>query len=164
MKSERKNFDRDLLDSVIMRDVDAVRRLLSQGANVNAEDSEHRETPLTLAVKFADVKLVQLLLDAGAKIDAQDAWGRTALFYAPILSETFKVLLSAKADVHAADAEGNTILMYKVSQSASLDEVDELLRLDVNPNLQNQDGETALDVAESLGLVKVAARLRQAAG
>ena len=164
MKSERKKLDRDLLDSVIMRDVDSVRRLLSQGANINAEDSEHLETPLMLAVKFAGVKMVRLLLDVGAKVAAQDSWGRTALFYAPVLSETFKVLLSAKADVHAQDAEGNTILTYQVSRSASLAEVEELLQLGVDLNLQNEDGETALDIAESLGLVKVAARLRQAAG
>jgi len=30
--------------------------------------------------------------------------------------------------------------------------------------LKNEDGETALDIAESLGLVKVAARLRSRAG
>jgi len=164
MKSESKKLNRDLFDSVIMRDIDGVRHLLSQGANVNAEDSEHRETPLMLAVKFADVTMVRLLLDTSAKVDAQDSWGRTALFYAPIFSETFKVLLSAKADVHATDAEGNSILTHKVSQSAALAEVEELLRLGVDPNLKNENGETALDVAENLGLVKITARLRSRAG
>ena len=50
MKSELKQLDRDLLDSVIMRDIARVRELLEQGAKVNAKDAEHQETPLMLAV------------------------------------------------------------------------------------------------------------------
>jgi ankyrin repeat protein len=54
--------------------------------------------------------------------------------------------------------------MQKVSESASLAEVEELLRLGVDPRVQDEDGKTALDLAESLGLVKVVERLRSWAG
>jgi ankyrin repeat protein len=164
MKSELKQLDRDLLDSVIMRDIARVRELLEQGANVNAKDAEHQETPLMLAVKRRSVGIVKLLLEAGAEVSTRDDWGRTALFYAPVSSEMFGVLLNAGADVHAKDGEGNTILMRKVSESASLAEVEELLRLGVDPRVQDEDGETALDLAESLGLVKVVERLHSWAG
>jgi uncharacterized protein len=164
MESERKQLDRDLLDSVTMRDIARVRDLLEQGANVNAKDDEHEETPLMLAVKFAGVDMVQLLVEAGADVDARDSWGRTALFYAPVSSEAFRVLLRAGADIRVRDEEGNSILMRKVSESASLSDVEELLRLGVDPDLQNGDGETALDLAESLGLIEVVKRLRSLAG
>lgn len=45
-----------------------------------------------------------------------------------------------------------------------LADVEELLRIGVEPSIRNEDGETALDLAESLGLVKVIERLRSRAG
>lgn len=164
MDSERKQLNRELLDSVIMRNITHVRELLERGADLNAKDAEHNETPLMLAVKFASVDMVRHLLEAGAEVDARNDRGRTALFYAPVLSEVFGVLLRAGADVHARDEEGNTILMRKVSESASLAEVEYLLNLEVDPSARNEDGETALDLAESLGLVRVVERLRVRAG
>jgi ankyrin repeat protein len=164
MASKRKQLNRALLDAVIMRNIAQSRELLNQGADVNARDNEHEETPLILAAKFTGADVMRLLLEAGAEVDARDDWGRTALFYAPVLSEGFGVLLRAGADVRATDEEGDTILMRKVSKSASLAEVEELLRLGVDPSVQNEGRETALDIAESLGLVKVAERLRSRAG
>ena len=164
MASKRNRLNRALLAAVMMRDITQVRDLLKQGADVNARDNEHEETPLILAAKFAGADMMRLLLEAGAEVDAQDGWARTALFYASVSSEGFGVLLRAGADVQAKDEEGNTILMRRVSESAPLAEVEELLRLGVDPNARDVDGETALDMAESLGLVKVAERLRSGAG
>jgi ankyrin repeat protein len=164
MKSERKKLNRDLLDSVSLRDITGVREQLNQAADVNTRDKEHGETPLMLAVKRADASMARLLLDAGAEVDARDDWGRTALFYAPVSSEVFDVLHRAGADVHARDVEGNTILMWEVSKSASLAEVEELLRLGIDQSVKNEDGETAQDMAEGLGLLRVAERLRERAG
>src|SRR5882762_8973106 len=160
MKSEHKQLNRDLLDSIIMRDIGRVRELLKQGADVNARDREHNESALLLAAKFADAEMVRLLLDAGAEIDARDDWGRTALFYASATSEVFEALLGAGADIHARDKEGNTILMRKVSESASLSDVEKLLQLGIDPGVRTEDGETALNLAENLGLEKIAERLR----
>lgn len=143
-----------------MRDIARVRELLKQGADVNARDKEHNETTVMLAVKFADAAIVQLLLDAGARADARDDEGRTALFFSSVLSEEFKVLVEAGADIHVRDNEGNTILIRKVSDCASLSEIEALLRLGVDPILENETGESALDRAGSLGLVNVVDRLR----
>ena len=159
MKSERNQLNRALLDSVIMRDVDRVRELLRQGADLNARDEEHLETPLILAVKFCGIDMVRLLIEAGAEVEARNAWNRTALFYAPVSSEVFKLLLEVGADIHARDGEGNTILMRNVARSASISEVEEILRLGVDPSAKNESGETALDIAEELGLVNVVQQL-----
>jgi ankyrin repeat protein len=145
-----------------MRDAAKVHQLLKHGADVNARDSEHNETLLILAAKFANVVMTRLLLNAKAEVNARDDSGRTALFFAPVSSEVFKDLLEAGANVQARDNEGNTILLRKVSESPSLGEVEKLLALGIDPSLRNAEGEMALDIAESLGLVKIVERLRSA--
>jgi ankyrin repeat protein len=157
---KRKHLNRGLLDAIVLRDITKVSELLRQGADCNARDEEHNETSLILAVKFADTAVLRLLIEQGADVNLRDDTGRTALFLAEVPSEEFQVLLQAGADIHARDSEGNTILMRKVAEGASLSEVEELLRLQVDPSVSNEVGETALELAEGLGLTKVAERLR----
>jgi uncharacterized protein len=158
--SKRKRLNRELLDAVVKRDAVRACDLLAQGADVNARDAEHNETPLILAARFADAVTLRRLLNAGADLESQDDQGRTTLFFAPILSEAFTELIRAGASIHARDAEGNTILLSKVAESPSLGEVERLLQLGIDASLRNNDGQTALDVAESLGLVKIIEMLR----
>jgi len=159
MTSNATQLNRALLDAVVMRNVDQVRELLARGADVKARDQEHDEGVLILAAKFADVAMAQLLLNAGAAVDERDDQGRTALFFAQPGSKLFEVLLRAGANVNARDEEGNTILMRKVGESASLPEVEELLRLGIDLGARNKAGESAFDIANGLGLVLVAERL-----
>jgi len=101
-----------------------------------------------------------MLINEGAKVDARDDQGRTALFFTDVGPEIFASLLASGANIHAVDYEGNSLLMQKVSQSASLNEVEALLKLGINPDIRNVDGESALDLAVDLGLTNVIARLR----
>ena len=143
-----------------MRNKDEIRAALKAGADVNARDAEHDETAIVLAAKFGDAEIIQTLIDAGCEVDARDDQGRTALFFAPVGSDIFSRLLAAGADVKAKDRDGNTILIRKVSESASLAEVEELLRLGIDSEVRNESGESAMDVAASLGLVKITERLK----
>ena len=158
-----RKLNRALLDAVISRNKDEIRRLLKAGAEVDATDEEHDEPAIILAAKFGDAEIVDTILTAGANVDARDDQGRTALFLADVGSETFARLLAAGADINAVDHDGNTILMTKVSQAASVTEVEELLRLGINPDAKNVDGESACDLAISLGLVNVIKRLNVSA-
>lgn len=162
MRSNRKKLNRDLLDAVVMHDIAKVEDLLNRGADVNPREAEHSETSLILATKFADTDIVRLLLNAKADVNARDDKGRTALFFALVSSYLFNVLLEAGADIHARDEEGNTLLLWKVSESASLGEVEKLLKQGIDPSLQNADGQSTLDIAEGLGLVKIVERLKTA--
>jgi ankyrin repeat protein len=159
MGRKSRQASRALIDAVVMRDIDAVRELLNAGAEVNARDEEHQEAAIVLAAKFDDAEIVQLLINEGADVNARDDQGRTALFFARVGSQSFTRLLAAGADVHLLDHEGNTILIKKVSESASLAEVDELLRLGIDAGVRNETGESALDVADSLGLIRIIERL-----
>ena len=143
-----------------MRDKERIRHLFKLGANVDAKDEEHDEAAIILAAKFGDAEILELLINKGAEVDARDDEGRTALFFAEVGSEVFASLVTAGADINAKDCDGNSILMRKVAESPSLAEVEELLRLGIQPDVRNQAGESALDLAVELGLLNVIERLK----
>lgn len=163
MGLNHKQLGRALLDAVITRDHNLARTLLDQGADPRTTDSEHDEGPIVLAAKFADAAMIRMLLDAGAEVDARDDEGRTALFFAPVSLDLFRVLLEAGADLNAKAHSGETILMRKVSECASLAEVEQLLELGVDASARNDEGDSAFDIARGLGLVLVVERLRSPA-
>ena len=148
MRKKSRQLNRDLLDAIVMRDKERIRHLIKLGANVDAKDKEHDEAAIILAAKFCDAEIVELLINKGAKVDAE------------VGSNVFTSLGAAGADVHAKDCDGNSILMQKVSESPSVAEVEELLRLGIKPDVRNHDGESAMDLAVSLGLLNVIERLR----
>jgi ankyrin repeat protein len=161
-KRERmRQLNRNFLDAIVMRNKEEVRRLLMAGANVDAKDKEHGKPAIMLAAELSNKEIVELLISEGAKVDERDDQGRTALFLAEVGSEIFANLLASGADINAVDHSGNTILMQNVSRSPSLAEVEELLNLGIDPDVRNEYGESALDLATSLGLVNVIERLKK---
>jgi len=160
MGKKRRKLNRGFLDAVCMRSHSEVRRLLEMGADVDARNEEHSEVAIILAAKSGDAEMVELLINKGAQVNARDDEGRTALFFAKVNSPVFASLIAAGAEIKAKDYEGNTILMRQIAGSASLAEVEELLRLGIEAGLRNEAGESALDLAVSLGLVNVIERLK----
>ncbi|MGO9315921.1 MAG: ankyrin repeat domain-containing protein, partial [Syntrophobacteraceae bacterium] len=77
----------DLLDAVKAGDIAAVRRLLEQGANVNARD-ENRETPLHHAAYRGKTEVAALLIQKGAKVNARDVYEETPLHHAAYWGKT----------------------------------------------------------------------------
>ena len=80
----RKNSaEQDLINASGIGDIQEIKRLLTLGANVNAEDTTlDHWTPLMWAVYSDQDLAVRVLLDAGADPNLRDATGKTALFYA----------------------------------------------------------------------------------
>jgi hypothetical protein len=58
-------------------DLEALKRLLAQGADVNARDEQGR-TALMQAARRGDAAMVRALLEAGADVQRRDAQGRSA--------------------------------------------------------------------------------------
>lgn len=63
---------------------DAVRRLLEQGADVNADHDYYEGTPLLMAAREGHVETVSLLISRGADIDVRDRYGTTPTLMAAI--------------------------------------------------------------------------------
>ena len=77
----------DVADAVMKGDKAAVRRLLTQKADVNATQVDGA-TALHWAVYRDDLETVDLLLRAGAKVTAANREGTTPIFMASLLRES----------------------------------------------------------------------------
>ncbi|DBB14584.1 TPA: hypothetical protein ACH3X3_004852 [Trebouxia sp. C0006] len=90
-----------------MGDIEATRRLLNEGADVNESDARGI-TALGLAVGYNKVALVKVLLDGGADVSKTDAKGSTVLHYAAGYGrkEAAELLLDAGADMKAKNDAG----------------------------------------------------------
>ena len=70
-----------IIDAVGIGQIDTVKRLISQGYDVN-EQTELGTSAVFAAVLRNDPEILILLIEAGAKVDVEDCFGRTPLSYA----------------------------------------------------------------------------------
>jgi ankyrin repeat protein/Flp pilus assembly protein TadD len=121
--------DRALMN---VNSLERVKFLLARGANPNAKGSDGL-TPLIAAADRGDKQIVEALLSAGADVNAQDWHGNTALIR----------LLDASKDRRKRNVEDYLVLMTTLLRAKN-----------VNVNLANKNGETALMRAVRLGNVE----------
>lgn len=128
----------------------------------NLSDTDKAATLLMYAAFYDNVKICRLLLDSGAKLLSRDNEGRNALFYA-IAGQAYKVLqyfietVLKKFDVETrtsfinnADNTGETCLHEAVKIHA-VSCVEFLLKNEIDVNITNKEGVTALHRAVDLG-------------
>ena len=104
-----------------IRDADAqtVRKLIEDGADVNARDAEGN-TPLILASFYASPKCVEILLEKGADANAANKAGVTALIRAATNDEKTLLLVNAGAKVRVRTADlGNTPLVLAARRAGN---------------------------------------------
>jgi len=145
--------------------LDAVRRALEGGVDVDAADAEGR-TALMMAAFEGHTEVVRLMLEHGASPDLRDGAGRTALMYAASgpFAETVEVLLEGGAGVDLADQEESwTALMFAAGEGQTA-VVEVLLRHGADPTQVDDDDEAAADHARLRGHAEVARLLEGAAG
>ena len=148
-----------------------VRALIDAGEDINSQESIIRETPLMVAVSFNQTESIALLINAGADVDIQALEpllnGRTASHLASfdINIEGVRALIDAGADVNIRDNSENTPLHLALGEGTALNTrrfatnrntenkdndlielVKALLVKGANPNAQNNNGETPLDI------------------
>ena len=103
-----------LVTAALNGDLHAVRRLLTQGAEVDAKFDGNGLSALISAAKHGHEEVVRLLLDVGADINTQLSDGRTALSYRDNLQE----------DCEQNDPAGWHYLIANVIQAPALSQDD----------------------------------------
>jgi hypothetical protein len=155
-----RDIDLQLLDESQRDEPATVRRLLKQGANVEARD-QNGFTPLVLATSSGLTSTVTVLLEAGANTEAKDDDGSTPLMRSAIVGNAAiaKILIRSGANVEARDDGGRTPLILAAFYSEEDDPegyqqrevVQSLLGAGANINAKDSSGQTALMVAASQG-------------
>ena len=100
----------ELHEAVEEGDIEAVKKALAAGADVNAKDEGW--TSLAHAAANGHKEIAELLIAEGADVNAKEEEGWTPLFHASYdgHQEIVELLIGKGADVNAKDSEGSTAL------------------------------------------------------
>lgn len=112
-----KDINVCLLDASSQGDIEVVRTLLDQGANINIK-TKSGTTPLMMAAMKGHVAIVNLLIDNGALINTKNKFGVTALMYAALENrkDVVGILLDRGAKVNLTSKKGKTALMFALKR------------------------------------------------
>ena len=153
-----------LQNASLLGRTDEVRRLLAEGASVNAADPDSL-TSLMLAAQEGQSAVVEVLLAAKADVNANDPNGWTSLAYAAAggYTNVVTILLRARADIaaepRAKNGIGPTALMAASSHNQA-DAVRMLLAAGARADYaRKKDGATALMMACTYGCLEAAKAL-----
>jgi len=150
-----------LIEAAKSRDVQAIRRLLAQGADVNERFGDGA-TALHWAAYGDEPEAVELLLAAGAQVDAADDHGITPLWLAAAngaRADIVQRLLRAGGNPNAAHSSGESALM-SAARSGNLAAVRLLLAAGADVTVRERArGQTALMWAAAQGHADVVQQL-----
>jgi hypothetical protein len=137
-----------LINASYNGDLEKVRRLLENGANIEAKDSGGM-TPLYIASINGHANIVKLLLEKGTNIEAKEEGGNTPLHLACKYGHAniVKMLLRAGTSIEAKSKSGETSL-HLACEKGHEAIVKVLLAKGADPSVPNDKGKTPLQVAQ----------------
>lgn len=172
-QSQSNKFDKLFLLVCSNNTVELERQIRScssseQKANLsNLADSNQGMTLLMYAAFYGNITICRLLIESGAQLCRRDNTERNALFYA-VTSQSYDVVkyLLETIDndtrsnfINNKDSTGETCLHEAVKIHA-VSCIELLLKFDIDVNIVNNDGVTALHRAVDLGTSYFTNRLR----
>ena len=164
-----ETLDRQLLAAAYRNDVNAARKLVADGADVNAKDGSEQSAYLIATSEIGDdPRLLELTLDAGADVDAKDSYSGTGLIRAAErgYERTVRRLLRTDIDLDHVNRLGWTALLEAIilgeGGRAHTETVRLLVDAGADVNLPDEAGTTPLDHARRRDFKAIARILREA--
>ncbi len=141
----------ELITAAERGDLEAVERLLADGASVDARD-ETGKTALIAAAYRNHLRVADALIAAGADVNIQDRTQQSAYLITTSdgFLELLRLTLQNGADVHSKDSYNGTGLI-RAADRGHVEIIAELLKTDIDVNHVNRLGWTALLEAIILG-------------
>jgi ankyrin repeat protein len=168
-RSGLRPIDRQLVAAAYENDVAAARRLIEEGADVNAKDETQQSAYLIATSEVGDdPRLLELTLDAGADVDAKDSYNGTGLIRAGERGHSAVVrrLLETDIEIDHVNRLGWTALLEAIILGEGGREHTRTVRLLVDAgadvNLPDESGTTALAHASRRGFAAIERILRGA--
>jgi len=149
---DHETMNKELLRAARRGELDKVKELLADGANVNAQDEENLRTAIMYAVDGEKLDVVQELLVRGADLTMVNHSRATALHIAAhshnteILGEIIEELLAERENLNAQDDHGRTAL-HQAAEGGYEHAIELLLRKGADPTILDDDMHTAADLA-----------------
>ena len=153
--TDRSDVDIQLIKAAENGNIDKVKALIKQGANIDTTDN-NRATPLHWASANGHKDTVSLLIGKGADIDAADNNRATPLHWASANGhkDTVSLLIGKGADIDAADNNRATPLHW-ASANGHKDTVSLLIGEEADIDAKNNNGGTPLHDASWKGHIIV---------
>ena len=151
----------ELIKACRKGDFDKVKRLISEGHDINQSDDEWSGlTPLIEASRCGHNVIVKHLVDHGADVNKSDKTSNTALLWACKNDhpDVVRTLLAAGANTEATDRSKKTAIIAAVTNSARNTRVDitkALILAGACVNHKDENGDTALHFAARRFAAKV---------
>jgi ankyrin repeat protein len=126
-----------------------VEKLLAEGADINAIDSNNW-TPLHVATAYERKSIAEILIKNGANINAVGKFGNTPLFLAVITKnlEICELLISNGADVNTSRDDDGWSILHEAVEKSNIEIVILLLSKQVDINAKSKIDKTPLDWAK----------------
>jgi ankyrin repeat protein len=173
LRSGLRPIDRQLLAAAYANNVATARRLIDEGADVNAKDDTQQSAYLIATSEVGDdPRLLELTLDAGADVNAKDSYNGTGLIRAGErgYSTIVRRLLETEIEIDHVNRLGWTALLEAVilgeGGRAHTRTVRLLVDAGADLNIPDESGTSALAHARRRGfgaieriLVRAGARL-----
>ena len=133
------------------------RVLLQAGAEINHKDI-YGYTPLIYTSALGYIEIVKVLLEKGASVNAKNRDRMSALMFASDKSheDIVEELILAGADIDAQNDDGNTALLLALIKyrhgAENLPTIFEIIKHKPDPDIRNNNGETAIELAKEYEL------------
>jgi ankyrin repeat protein len=151
---EVKEYDRELDESLLQAisegDIDEVKSLISEGANIYTR--QWGGTTLHIAAQVGHKQIVELLIATGANVDAKDVADNTPMHCAASGGhrDVVELLFVKGANINAMQAQGWTPL-HEAVRWGHKNVTELLINKEANVNVKDRDGRTPLWYAKASG-------------